>query len=307
MTWILLAASLLSHPAAAAKKPKVPDAIELLRRSLEPAVTSYEGQLLTESGKRQSVRFQNPGRYRRQALASDGQWEMLVVSDGSKEWVYEQRRNKVWEGEPADPEVKQLAPEEELELLTANYHVAASTGEPVAGRPSWLLELRARAGGGLRRRHWVDRRSGLILASQSYGSDGSLIGSMRFERLSFPGRQRKELFSFTPPSGAVVVKRIAPDYLSLDEAAGASGMKPRLPLVPSGTSLRAWMFCPGSKKIILPVFDGWKRCRCSMPARWRMPGSGRKPQRETWTWKRGADVLLVTRQSGTCGASQSVR
>jgi outer membrane lipoprotein-sorting protein len=256
---LLAAVLLLAAPAWARRASGPPEGAELLRRSLAPAAASYEGVMRVEvysgrlsSAKRLSVRFQKPGLYRREVLDASGQPAQVVVSDGAREWVYDRDRNRVWEGEAPDPEVKRLGPDDEFDLLTDNYDARSASTSPVAGRSAWLLELRGRADGHVQRRLWVDRKTGLVLASEDFRPGGELASSARFETLSFSRRQSKKLFKFSPPAGATVVKRLDPAFMSLGEAKSASGLEPRTPgWLPSGYVFESLDVLPrGGLKII---------------------------------------------------------
>ncbi len=231
----LALALLLAAAPVWARRSKMPAATDLLRRSLQPSAGSYEGRMRVEifaggisSVKLIAVRFQK-GMYRREVLDAAGQVVQLAVSDGKKEWIYDKARNKAWVGEPADPDLKRLGPDDEFDLLTDNYEVTASSSEPVAERACWRLELRARTDGRLQRRLWVDRKTGLVLASEDYRPQGGLTSSARFEKLSFPRRQSKKLFRFQPPPGVAVAKRQDNDFLALEQAKSAGGVEPKTP------------------------------------------------------------------------------
>lgn len=235
----LFLAVLLAAPGRAARPaPPVPDAETLLRRSLEPSTAAYEGVMsvtLGVSSKTVSVKWQKPGLYRREVLDAAGAAAQVIVSDGSVERVYDSARRRLWLGEPADPETRRLAPDDELDLLLANYAVTASTDAPVAGRPVWRLELRAKAGGGLRRRLWVDRRNGLVLGSADYRPEGGTAWSARFVSVRFPGRLPKSAFAFAAPEGTTTLRKGGGDYLGLEQAQAAAGRRPLTPAwLPSG-------------------------------------------------------------------------
>ena len=184
--------------------------------------------------RRLAVRFGPPNLYRRELLGPSGETAQLVVEDGRSEWIYDPVRRKVWQGEPADPLFKRFGPDEEIERLVENYDVSVSTGGEVAGRPTWLLTLRARSDGALARRLWVDRSSRLVLRRESFRPDGTVGGSETFTRLGWGAASDPGLFRFSPPAGSTVVRRTEPDYLALDEAKTA-GVAPRLPAwLPSG-------------------------------------------------------------------------
>ena len=225
---------LLSAPGFGAA-PALPEPLELLRRAAQPEVTTYQGTLRVEtmSPGKMVVRtvkllYQAPGSYRREVLDESGQVVSLAVCDGEREWVYDPRRNKVFEGEAVEAALKQLDLDDELELIESNYSLSVATAAAVAGRSCWRLDLRSKADQRLRRRLWIDRRTALILASANFGPDESLLSSSRFEKLSLARRQRKS-FSFVAPPGAAVVKRLEPDFLALDEVKGAFGLEPKTP------------------------------------------------------------------------------
>ena len=72
--------------------------------------------------------------------------------------------------------------------------------------------FRARAGGGLQPRLWMDRKTGLTLAAQDRLTTGS---SVRFEP-ELLGRQPKN-YSSSPPAGVAVVKHLEPDFKAMGE------------------------------------------------------------------------------------------
>ena len=194
---------------AAFGEPASPLPQDLLRQGLAPAGTAYAGRLEVsrsgeEAAKSLQVFFSPPGRYRRELLSAPGVAAQVFVSDGTREWIFDKKRNKVWVAEAVDPDLKRLGPEEEYGLLAANYRVRAEPGEKVAGRETWALELTARAEGRLSRKLWVDKERGLILRSELYSPDGVLLSKTAFTRVEFGGAQDPGLFQFSPPAKAVV-------------------------------------------------------------------------------------------------------
>jgi outer membrane lipoprotein-sorting protein len=247
MTKWLLLSCLVSCSGAAARAAEPsnapPDALDVLRASLEPPQEPYTAELTVERreaaagqalSRRLAVRFCPPDLYRREILGPAGETVRLIVEDGRTEWVYDLARRKVWQGEPADPLYKRFGPEEEFDRLSKNYDVAIAVGDRVAGRSTWLLTLRARSAGSPVRRLWVDRKSSLLLRAEAFRPDGSTADAMLFTRLQLDAPLDRTLFSFSPPVGSTLVKRAEPDYLALDEAK-AAGFEPRLPAwLPSG-------------------------------------------------------------------------
>jgi len=229
---LLLAGSLLAGPApAAAAAPWRPDADEVLRLALDKPRAAYEGEfeLRTSSSPKQIVRvsFVPPGHYRREILDASGTTRMLVVSDGKTEWVYDARRAAAWKGEPADPDYKLLDPDEEYGLIERNYGLRLAGAEAVAGRRAAILEVLSRRTGKLVRRLWV-ARDGLVLRRIAYGEDGAEASAMTFTRVGASAKGGD--FTFSPPAGVRVLQsRWQPDYMGLDEAESASGLKACLP------------------------------------------------------------------------------
>ncbi len=256
---LLLLLSCAPFAAAKRRAPKLPDAWDVLRESLEPVDASYQGEVLVDVYKGQlattremSVRVADGGRYRREILGEDGRPSQLIVSDGKTEWIYDRARNKVWEGEPADPYYKRLGPDDEFDLLSENYDALVSSSTPVAGHAAWLVELRSKEGGRLERRLWIDKRKGLVLQSQMFLPDGQLATEMKFTKLEYRKSSAKTPFMFKIPPGAKIVKRTEPDFMALDEAKSAAGLEPKTPAwLPSGYVFESLDVLPrGGRKIL---------------------------------------------------------
>ncbi|MDD5657731.1 MAG: sigma-E factor regulatory protein RseB domain-containing protein, partial [Elusimicrobia bacterium] len=226
---------------AAEARPSRPQALDVLRRALEPPRESYAGEITISrraadgqsAATRMSVRFRPPNLYRHELLGRGGKLRLLVVEDGVTEWIYEPARNAVRQGGQAEPWFKRFGPDEEFELLAGNFDVAMKA-DRAAGRRCWKLELRSRPDGALVRRLWVDQAGGLLLRSEAYGEGGEKLESMRFSKVSFGASSPDALFEFSPPEGVAVRTRAEPDYLALEEAK-AAGIEPRLPAwLPAG-------------------------------------------------------------------------
>lgn len=217
MLFLLLA---LALPANAARKPHLPEADALLRKAAA-VPPPHEGVLLA-GARRVRVAFLPPGKWRREVLGENGETSLLYVSNGRTQWLYDAKRRRAWTGEASDPDYKQLGREDETDLIAENYEMSVSTGEPVAGRSTWLLTLRSKTDGKAERRYWLDRRGGLVLRSETPFSRS------RFESVAY-GRPKAEAFRFSPPEGVAVSRRSERDYLGLDQAKAASGLEPRPP------------------------------------------------------------------------------
>ncbi len=285
--FLLAGAAWGAGPAA----PRGSEAEALLREALELPSKSYEGELSVVSwqgGRTETrtlrVRFSPPGKYRREVVDAAGKPLLSVVSDGESEWVHDTRRGLAWKGEAADAYYKLMGPQEEAELLRANYEARLSGSQTVAGRRARVLEVFSKRDGRLARRLWVDK-DGLVLARAAYGPDGAETSSMRFTRLQSPGTAREEDFTFSPPPGVrVLAGRWNPDYMELDEAAAASGLNPRTPgWLPSGFVFESVNLLPHRGKTLLHTrfSDGivvFSLFQCPKGTRLRMGGpDGGKP------------------------------
>lgn len=223
----------LATAALAAFPPAAQDVLRQIRTSPPQA---YSAELtVTRHGaagtvsKRVRLDFSPPSSYRREILAADGSLERLIVSDGKTERFYDPSRKIIREGEAVDPLYKRLGPDEELERLEENYEASVASGADVAGRSTWLLELRPRAEGRARRRFWVDRKNGLVLRSENFRLDEALASVMRFDRLTLGKSGAAVNLAIPAPPGVRTIKRLEPDYLALEEARSISGMEARIP------------------------------------------------------------------------------
>jgi outer membrane lipoprotein-sorting protein len=236
-----------------------PLARDVLRQSLVAPEEAYSAELtVTRHAAKgpvsKSVRlgFSPPSSYRREIRAADGTLERLIVSDGKIERSYDPSRKIVREGEVADPLYKRLGPDEELERLEENYETSLAFGPDVAGRPTWLLELRPRAEGRARRRLWVDRKNGLVVKSESYRLDETIASVMRFDRLTLGKSEAAVDLRIPAPAGVRMVKRLEPDYLALEEARSVSGMEARVPSwLPSGYAFESLDVIRRGRKAVL--------------------------------------------------------
>ncbi len=230
---LLLTLSLFIPVSAAADRA----AEDVLETTLETPDVAFEGHLtvVTRHGERRkekslTIAYAPPDRYKREVVDRYGFPLLTIISDGEEEWIYDRRRATAWRGEPADADYKLLDPDEELRLLKANYEFRLRDSERVAGRSCHVLEVRARAGGRLVRRLWVDREYGIVLQRASYLADGTEASRMRFNYVEIPADAEDWDFSFSPPAGVrTETNRLRPDYMEFDEAAFATDMMPRIP------------------------------------------------------------------------------
>jgi outer membrane lipoprotein-sorting protein len=227
--------SLLTATASWTNSQEDQGASDLVMDSLQAPEVAYEGEvsIFTRNGRETRsrevlLRFSPPASFRRQIVDQLGIPTWTIVSDGKIEWVYDRRRRTVFKGEPADPDYKLLDPDEEYRLMSRNYAFRLAGSARVAVRPCKNVEVRTRDGR-LVQRMSVDLGYGIVLERETYGVDGAVVSNMRFVRLEIPADDSAWDFRYRPPPGANVVRSVLkPDSLGLDEAAGATDMRPMI-------------------------------------------------------------------------------
>ncbi|MFI5345315.1 MAG: hypothetical protein ACHQ51_02965 [Elusimicrobiota bacterium] len=209
---LILGALLTASWSEAARRTSRPAASELLGRALSaPAarVTRVRVQIFGPSGssgkaKAQTrlVRVQAPGVFRIEVAGKKaGSLSLLAVGDGRRLLTAWPRAKRAWLG-PA-PDADAAAEKVRLESL---YEMTVSTGGRTAKKPTWRLDMRSRADGGIRRSLWIAKDDGGVLRREDYRPDGTLMRRLRTTRLEEPA------FSLD----AFVVR--APDGTSVDSA-----------------------------------------------------------------------------------------
>ncbi len=129
----------------------------------------------------------------------------VIVDDGRTQSVYLAKASLLWSGAVArEPSARTLS------RLKAIYTVAVSTGGHVAKLATWRLNFFA-PGGPLRRSFWVDRKTGLLLKTETYRYDGTLSRRERLVKLETPAAMDPALFVSAAPSGTAARPLIPPD------------------------------------------------------------------------------------------------
>jgi outer membrane lipoprotein-sorting protein len=221
------------------------DAERLLAESMLPPLEAYRGTLEVSAGDSSRSKIvevsEDPERgVRREIVDRLGLPLVTIVSDGETEWVYDRLRAVAWKGEPADPDLKLLDPDVELDLLMTNYEVRSAGSSRVAGRVCRALEIWTHPEPGSesrrQRRLCVDAGSGIVLERVTYDALGREASAVRFLRVEIGVALPARTFEFRPPAGVSVrANRLRPDYMELEEAATATDLSPRPPAwVPTG-------------------------------------------------------------------------
>jgi negative regulator of sigma E activity len=128
-------------------------------------------------------------------LSPDGSVKRIVISDGTNEYTHLIANKKVLKGTAAKSVAKQLASDQEWMLLISNYGMALGEPEPVAGRPSWTIELAPVAPGKSHEKIWIDKQSGIILAIKRYHDHGETAIHSRYVQFKPGGTAPDSFFS----------------------------------------------------------------------------------------------------------------
>ncbi|MBI4679079.1 MAG: hypothetical protein HY748_15995 [Elusimicrobia bacterium] len=250
-----LALFVLDPAWAAPKKAALPEASEVLDDALRGPESPFDGTVSVRAGKGKTKKMAvrcarvpaggNPS-CRREFVDAKGASLLVFATDGSKEWVFDKKLNKVWEG-PASG-----YPEDLKKAVRTHYRVSISTGARVAGRETWKLELKPRSGVGVGRRLWVDRDRRLVLKDESILPDGTVAARSRFSRVSFREDDDPAALRLEPAPGAVLVGRLTPEPAVLSKVREETGFEPRFPSwLPTGYVLEGVELIPHKDKKIL--------------------------------------------------------
>jgi hypothetical protein len=192
-------------PAAAARRAPRPSAGALILKAFAAPGAPLRG--------RERVQFFPPGGKPRGMTAL-----VTVLADGSsrREWPALKRvkhplvlvrtagRAELWwpkKGELISGPASAETPEAALARLKSFYSLAVSTGGHVAKRRTWRVDLLGRDGR-LRRSLWVGRKTGLLLKTEDYRADGTLMRRRRYLKLEFPARADAADLRLQVPDGA---------------------------------------------------------------------------------------------------------
>jgi len=132
----------------------------------------------------------------------------VIVSDGSVQWIYRPSDNpgQVFRGEIGPNTGGQDFYREVLENPSAKYEVTCSSTEDLAGRPMRRVCLRPK--GTARDRPdvvWIDPATSVIRQLHFREENGS-ERTITLNNVVFDTPPPEGWFSFTPPSGAVVIQ-----------------------------------------------------------------------------------------------------
>ncbi|GAC1410357.1 MAG: outer membrane lipoprotein-sorting protein [Candidatus Velthaea sp.] len=185
-----------------------PNSDELVRNATAaPKHVSYVGQVQsTRWGTTRAVatiariEHKAPDATRRTYLAPQALYGEYVITHGAKTSEYDVKGNRVVVTENFAAE-NQVALNDNIALLSANYKAIVGPTETVAGRQADTVTMINRHTGERMMRLWIDSQTKIVLAKESYHSDGSLSTRMRFDDIRYTNDIPDNIFEQVIPSG----------------------------------------------------------------------------------------------------------
>lgn len=181
--------------------------LEVARHAaIAPQIVDYEGTKVLSVLRGETMEtvtvsetHKRPGKTRLEYLSPEGLAGRVVIDDGLRNWHYEPRLHTVFEG----PSLAAPAGAPASGLFD-RYRVSLLGIEDVIGRPTAVLRMQPRVGGG-ERRLWVDRTTGVALRYEERDPQDGLVMTSYFTRISFGLNIPDALFRPRPPAGARIV------------------------------------------------------------------------------------------------------
>ena len=238
-----LAALLLAASVPAARADETPEPAALLDAVLAPPAVSYKGHVIVQQwfGKQQlaeemRVYVEPPDKVRREFLSLDGVAKRVSISDGDAESVHLVRAGKTVRGNAVRSYDKVLPPALERDALLSNYELLSSTGEKVAGRPTWRLTMKPKMDGKSWVTLWIDQDTKVVLRNRRFLPHRRFASVAQF--LSFEPRKKLDPALFViddSTSGATEARGLSPEFLTLEQLNQATGDHSSLPVrLPGG-------------------------------------------------------------------------
>jgi outer membrane lipoprotein-sorting protein len=231
----LLAAAVL-FAAASARAAQTPEPAALLDAVLAPPAAAYQGRLMVTQwyGKQtraeeMRVQFLPPDNIRREYLSPDGTVTRISISDGDVESVRLIRAGKTVVGDAVRSYEKVLSPELERQALLSNYELSSSTGEKVAGRPTWRLTMKPNTEGKPWQTLWLDQETKTVLRSRRFLPNRPFASKAEFSVFEPHVKLDPALFRVDGTTAAIPGPGLAPDFLTLEQLNAATGEAASLP------------------------------------------------------------------------------
>jgi negative regulator of sigma E activity len=183
-------------------------ASQLLRQSIDaPKNISYIGQLETirfSSNRANAtiVRIEHraPGMTRRWYLAPEALYGDYIITRGSANYQFDTKRSRVTVSHNPSLD-NQVAANESLSRVMANYRPVLAGNDTIAGRPTISLILTNKYTGERVMRVWIDETTHLVLKKEEYHGNGSVASQTRFEELRYTNAIPDGIFATDAPAG----------------------------------------------------------------------------------------------------------
>ncbi|MCB4757517.1 MAG: outer membrane lipoprotein-sorting protein [Elusimicrobia bacterium] len=213
------------------------EALRILQKASQFPSKPYRGAIVSKiqhGTKKQQVRatvqMESSQHYKKEYFAPDGKLDKIIFANQQEEWIYFPSKKMVWKGDLKKSQSKLLSENKEWELIAENYDLNLKPGENIAGRNTWVLDVKPKAKGKPYRTLWIDQDQYLILKSREYNPDGTLTIESAFEKIDFPAGLDAGAFNFRVPAGTHVQDHeFSPDFLSLEELKESGAHFPRMP------------------------------------------------------------------------------
>ncbi|MEO6912729.1 MAG: sigma-E factor regulatory protein RseB domain-containing protein [Candidatus Baltobacteraceae bacterium] len=205
-----LAVALLALPISACAKTA--DAFALLRSAIDaPNHVSFVGQMQSvQFGTSKSVasvfrvEHRAPDLTRHWYLAPQALYGDSIISRGDTAFNIDVKHDRVIVVQD-DAIDDQVTLDDNIGLLTANYHAIMGPDGSVAGRPASIVILINNYTGQTGLRVWIDKQTKLVLQKETYATNGSISQQSRFEDIRYVTNLPSAIF-VVPKTGYAVVR-----------------------------------------------------------------------------------------------------
>ena len=184
------------------------------------------------------IEHRAPDESRRTYLTPRVLYGQYVISRGATSWDVDPTRKRVvvTENEAA---VDPVAAVDDIALVDSNYRAVRSATDGIAQRKTDVIDLVSKYTGERAMRLWIDSQTHVVLAKESYHSDGSLAWRVRFDDIRYTDGIPQSIFSAAVPSGYSTVRgRSYHQAQAMPSAVASAGFRPITPrYLPDGFAL----------------------------------------------------------------------
>ncbi len=167
---------------------------------------ALEGEQVTEwGGGRKLLQkvYRKPGGFLRiEWTSGPRQGEVIVRNGGETEWHYRPRPEKIVIQQPVPPLERGKINPEIIRRVGEKMTPVYVGKEEVAGRSAHVIAVQPKNATQPIRKVWVDTEKFVRLKMEQYAPDGTLLRTVRFERVNFNPNFSPGTFDFTPPPDA---------------------------------------------------------------------------------------------------------